>query len=74
MIEELHIFGIYVPAALAWAVLAGLMTSLGRPALQRLPLQRVIWSPALFELSVFAVLWWGLTRLGDTILPHWPAA
>lgn len=70
MIDELHIFGIYVPAALCWAVIAAVCTFLLRPLLLRLPLWRVLWHPALLELMLFLLFWWGLTLLADGFLPH----
>jgi len=65
MVEELHIFGVYLPSALGWAVLAIVLTYLLRWPLQRLPLYRYLWQPSLLELAVFLVLWWGLTLLAD---------
>ncbi len=70
MIEEIHIFGIYMPAALFWAVLAVVITFLLRDLLLRLPLHRLLWHAALLELAVFVLIWWALVRLGDSLLPH----
>lgn len=69
MIEELHVFGIYLPAALVWAVLAAVLAYWSRNLLQRLPLRQVLWHPNLLELALFAILWWGLTTLADRCLP-----
>jgi protein AaeX len=65
MVEELDIFGVFLPAALAWAVLAIVLTYVLRGPLQRLPLDRFLWQPSLLELAVFIVVWWGLTLLAD---------
>jgi len=46
MIEELHIFGVYMPAALVWAVLAVILTFLLRGLLLRLPLHHILWHSA----------------------------
>ncbi len=70
MIEEIHVFGIYLPAALVWAMLALIITFLLRDLLQRLPLDRFLWHPALLELAVFVTIWWALVWLGDGLLPH----
>ncbi|HLY90693.1 MAG TPA: DUF1656 domain-containing protein [Acetobacteraceae bacterium] len=70
MIEEIHLFGIYVPAALFWAMLAVIITFLLRDLLVRLPLHRVLWHPALLELAIFVVIWRALVWLGDRFLPH----
>jgi hypothetical protein len=70
MIEEIHVFGIYMPSALAWAVVALAVTFLLRGVLQRLPLRALLWQPALIELATFFLLWWGIARLADTVFPH----
>ena len=70
MIEEIHIFGVYLPAGLAWAVLAVAITMSVRGRLHRLPLHAVLWQPALVDLALFLVLWWGIARLADSCLPH----
>ena len=71
MIEELHLFGIYLPAALVWAVVAGTLAWLLRNLLQRTPLPRLVWQPGLMELALFALLWWGISKLADAVLPGW---
>ncbi len=71
MIEELHLFGVFIPAALAWAVLAGTLAYLLRNLLQMTPLPRLLWQPGLLELALFALLWWGITRFADAFLPRW---
>ena len=70
MVEEIHIFGVYMPAGLAWAVIALIITFLLRGPLMRLPLSRILWQPALIELAVFLLLWWGIAGLADTLLAH----
>jgi hypothetical protein len=71
LIEEVHLFGVYLPAALAWAVLAFLLAYLLRNLLGRLPLQRLLWHPALADLALFALLWWTITDLADRFTPAW---
>lgn len=71
MIEELHLFGVFIPAALAWAVLAGILAYLFRNLLHWTPLPRLLWQPGLLELALFALLWWGITRCADAYLPRW---
>lgn len=68
MINELQVFSVFIPAALAWAVLAGTLAYLLRNLLYATPLPRLLWQPGLLELALFAVLWWGITRLADTFL------
>jgi len=71
MIEEVHLFGVYLPAALAWGAIAFLLAWLLRGRLLRLPLQRLLWHPALAELALFALLWWGVAVLADHFHPDW---
>jgi protein AaeX len=70
MVEEIHIFGVYMPSALVWAVVALVITSLVRGPLLRLPLHAILWQPALIELAIFLLLWWGIARLADDYLPR----
>lgn len=71
MIEELHVFGVFIPAALAWAVAAGAAAYLVRNLLRRLPIYNLLWHPSLLELGLFAVLWWLFTVLSDAFMPRW---
>lgn len=73
MIEELHILGVYVPAALAWGVLAAVLVYVLRSPLQRLPMDRFLWHPSLIELALFVLLWWGLSAFADASLVPWLA-
>ena len=73
MIEELHILGVYVPATLAWGILAAVLVYLLRALLQRLPIERYLWHPSLVELAAFILLWWGLSAFADTFLLPWLA-
>ncbi|MCW1383786.1 DUF1656 domain-containing protein [Novosphingobium sp. KCTC 2891] len=70
MIEELHLFGIYMPAALVWASIAGLLAYWLRNLLQHIPHYELLWHPGVLELALFALLWWGLTLLADNFLPR----
>jgi len=69
MIEEIRIFGVYMPAGLLWAALAMIVTFFVRDWLNRLPLHLVLWQPALIEMAVFVLLWWGIASLADAYLP-----
>ncbi|MDE8652831.1 DUF1656 domain-containing protein [Novosphingobium album (ex Liu et al. 2023)] len=71
MIEEIHVLGVYVPAALAWGVLAAIFVYLLRAPIQRLPAYRLLWHPSLLELALFVLLWWGLSALADAFLYRW---
>jgi protein AaeX len=69
MIEEIRIFGIYMPSGLLWAALAMIVTFFVRDWLNRLPLHLVLWQPALIEMAVFVLLWWSIASLADAYLP-----
>ena len=70
MIEEIGLFGVYMPAALGWAVVAGGMTAVLRPVL-RLPwLRWLVWQPGQLDLACFLCLWWALCALADARFPH----
>ncbi|WP_298674438.1 DUF1656 domain-containing protein [uncultured Sphingomonas sp.] len=74
MIEEIHLLGVYMPAALGWGVLAAVLVHFLRAPLQRLPLHKLLWHPALLELALFVALWWGLSAFADTFLQGWFAS
>lgn len=65
MIEEIHLFGVYMPAALVWGVLAAVLVYLLRDVVQRLPGSALLWHPSLLDLALFVVLWWGLGASAD---------
>jgi protein AaeX len=71
MFEELDIFGVYMPAALAWAVLAGVLAHLLRNFFHGTPMPQLLWQPGLLDLALFALLWWSIARLADAFLPGW---
>lgn len=71
MIEEVHLWGVYMPAALAWGVLAAVLVHALRALLRRLPLERLLWHPSLAELALFFLLWWGLGALADRLPAGW---
>lgn len=71
MIEEIHLWGIYIPAALLWAVVSVVLVYLLRLPIQRLPLYRFLWHPALLDLAAFVLVWWGLSAGGDAVFHRW---
>jgi hypothetical protein len=70
MIEEIDVFGVYMPAPLFWSVIALIFVVLSRRLLSRLPLRSLVWRPALIDLAIFFLTWWGMASLADAILPH----
>jgi hypothetical protein len=71
MVEEIRIFGVYMPAGLAWAAIAAIVTFLIRGRLHRLPLSSILWYPALVELAIFVILWWAIAWITDAYFPRW---
>jgi hypothetical protein len=69
MINELDIFGIFMPAALIWAMVGGVLAYGTRLLLQRLPLERFLWQTGLLDLALFFLFWWGVSALADLLLP-----
>ncbi|AIF48865.1 DUF1656 domain-containing protein [Dyella japonica] len=65
MLEELRVFGVYVPAALVWAVLAGVSAHLLRGWLQRYAWSNLLGHGGVLEIALFVLLWWGLTAGAD---------
>ncbi|MBE1162270.1 DUF1656 domain-containing protein [Dyella acidiphila] len=70
MLEELHVFGVYLPAALVWAVLAGVLAHLLRRLWQRLPWSSALGHAGIWELAWFVLLWWGLTAAADSFFHY----
>jgi protein AaeX len=70
MIEEIDLFGVYMPAALGWAAVAAALTALLRPVLRMPWLRRLVWQPGQLELACFFCLWWALAAFADTHVPH----
>ena len=65
MIEELHIFGVFFPAALMWAALAGLLAYAVHQQLEPRPFDQILWQPGLRDLTLFLLFWWGISALAD---------
>jgi hypothetical protein len=56
MIGEISIYGVYVPALLLLALAALAVSRLLNLALARTGLYRLVWHPALFDLSLFVIV------------------
>jgi protein AaeX len=70
MLEELHVLGVYLPAALVWAVFAGVLAHLLRGLWQRLPWSGVLGHAGIWELALFVLLWWGMTVTADNFFHY----
>jgi protein-S-isoprenylcysteine O-methyltransferase Ste14 len=63
MIGEIALFGVFAPAALIWAIAAGLLVVPLRRALLRTGFYRLVWHPGLFDMALFVLLWGGIAAL-----------
>jgi hypothetical protein len=63
MRAEVNIFGIYVSSVVVTALLAWIATMVLRRVLERMGAYRHIWHPALFDTSLFVLLWAGTSAL-----------
>ncbi|HWX48095.1 MAG TPA: DUF1656 domain-containing protein [Roseomonas sp.] len=69
MIAELDLYGVFLPALLAWALLALPVTMLLRWPLRAIGLYRWIWHPALFDFALFVLVLGGITAASEFVLP-----
>ena len=61
--QELNFGGVFVPAALVWAAAAFfLSSSIGR-ALSRTGFYNFVWHRALFDFSLFVILWGAISAM-----------
>jgi hypothetical protein len=61
--QELNFAGVFVPAALIWAAAAFVLSSLIGRALSRTGFYALIWHRALFDVSVFVILWGAISAI-----------
>ena len=67
MIAELDIYGVFVPALLAWALIALPLTALLKRALEGLGLYRFVWRRPLFDFALFVVVMGGVSAIVERI-------
>jgi hypothetical protein len=60
---ELDLYGIFVPALLAYAVLALVMKDLASRLLVRIGAYRLVWHRPLFDLGLFVLLLGGIAAI-----------
>ena len=53
MIREISVFGVYFPPLLLYAAVAGILWQCLRVVLERLGFYRLVWHPALFNVSAY---------------------
>jgi hypothetical protein len=63
IMQELHLGGVFVPAALVWAAAAlVLSSSIGR-ILSRTGFYDWVWHRALFDFALFVILWGAISAI-----------
>ena len=55
--QEVSLGGVYLPAALVWAGTAFLFSTAISWTLSRIGLYALVWHRALFDVSLFVILW-----------------
>jgi len=58
LVQEVNLSGVYLPAALVWAGIAFLLSSVTSRILSRTGFYALVWHRALFGVALF-VLFWG---------------
>jgi hypothetical protein len=58
LMQEVNLGGVYLPAALIWAGIAFLLSSVISRTLSRMGFYALVWHRALFDAALF-VLFWG---------------
>jgi Protein of unknown function (DUF1656) len=60
---EVNLSGVYVPAALLWAGIAFLVSSVISRTLGRMGFHALVWHRALFDAALFVLFWGALSAL-----------
>ena len=55
--QEINIHGVFVPAALVWAMVAFAVCSLLARVLSRSGFYNFVWHRSLFDVSLFVIVW-----------------
>lgn len=57
LMQEVNLNGVFLPAALVWAGIAILLSSVISRALSRMGFYALVWHRALFDAALFVLLW-----------------
>jgi hypothetical protein len=57
LMQEVNLSGVYLPAALVWAGIAFLLSSVTSRALSRMGFYALVWHRALFDVVLFVFFW-----------------
>ena len=61
--QEVNFGGVFVPAVLLWAAAAFVVSSLLTRALSRTGFYAFVWHRALFDVSLFVILWGAISAI-----------
>jgi hypothetical protein len=63
VMQEVNFGGVFVPAALLWAGAAFVVSSLLTRALTRTGFYALVWHRALFDVSLFVIVWGAISAI-----------
>jgi hypothetical protein len=61
--QEVNFGGVFVPGALLWAAAAFVISSLLTRALSRTGFYALVWHRALFDVSLFVIVWGAISAI-----------
>jgi hypothetical protein len=61
--QEMNFGGVFVPSVLLWAAAAFVVSSLLTRALSRTGFYAFVWHRALFDVSLFVIVWGGISAI-----------
>ena len=63
LLQEVNINGVFMPAALVWAGIAFLLSSVTSRILSRMGFYALVWHRALFDAALFVLLWGAISAV-----------
>ena len=63
LVQEVNLSGVYLPAALVWAGIAFLLSSVTSRILSRTGFYGLVWHRALFGVALFVLFWGAISAM-----------
>jgi hypothetical protein len=63
LMQEVNLSGVFLPAALLWAGIAFLLSSVISRTLSRMGFYALVWHRALFDAALFVVFWGAISAV-----------
>jgi hypothetical protein len=63
LMQEVNLGGVFLPAALLWAGIAFLLSSVTSRTLSRVGFYALVWHRALFDVALFVLLWGAISAV-----------